>query len=260
VEEYSDAFDVISFSGLQNLFESIGLSSEFLDEKRHTLTPGLDKPRKQRLGLKQPQTPQYDLPEAADNFIQRNIDQGQCLNPWSTLFVTENGDLSLCFLSEPIGNLYSTSLLEIWNSPAAVTKRSKMLAGNFTQSGCSSLWCRWRDSDGAHMKQNEDWHRLLMNFNLLVAKLLHQKTSYTEPVDTRLKAVRRMLKSKDNRINELESNLLQLWDDNAHLHKEGQSHIHYLEVKIANLEANQSWFQRMRERRVKKRLAKKMGL
>lgn len=256
VKKYTEEFDVISFSGLQNLFESIGLSSEFLDEKRNTLIPGLDKPRRQRPGLIQPQTPQYDLPELAANIIQRNMDHGQCLNPWSTLFVTENGDLSLCFLSEPVGNLYSTSLLEIWNSPAAVLKRRRMLAGNFTQSGCSSLWCSWRDSDGAHMKPHEDWHKLLMNFNLLVARLLNQKTVYDEPVDTRLKAVRRMVKVKDNRINDLESNLLQLWEDNAQLHKEGQAHIHYLEVKVANLEAHQSWFQRMRERRVKKRSGK----
>jgi len=252
VKKYSDVFDVISFSGLQSLFESIGLSSDFLDEKRHTLTPGLDKYRRQRSGLKQPQIPQYELSGEADNLVQQHIDRGQCINPWSTLFVTENGDLSLCFLSEPVGNLYSTPLVKVWNSTAAVAKRSDMLAGNFTQSGCSSLWCNWRDSDGAQIIEQKDWHKSLMNFNVLVAKLLHHKTVFAEPVDTKIKAIRRLIKSKDRRIDELESNLMQLWEDNAEIHKKGQEHIHYLEVKISNLEAEHSWFHRVRERWVKK--------
>jgi len=251
VEKYSDEFDVISFSGLQSLFESIGLSADFLDEKGHTLIPGLDKRRKQRAGLKQPRVPQYELHGIADSLIQQQTDKGQCPNPWSTLFVTENGDISLCFLSEPVGNLYRTPIVEIWNSTAAVAKRSKMLTGQFTQSGCSSLWCNWRDSNVAHTMQQDEWHNSLKVFNRLVRQLLYPKTVVFEPVDTKLKAVRRLIKSKDHRINELESNLLKLWEDNAGIHKEGQEHIHYLEVKISNLEANQSWFQRAREQHVK---------
>jgi hypothetical protein len=41
------------------------------------------------------------------------------------MFVVENGDVHLCFLSEPIGNLYEMPLASIWNCQRALAKRSK---------------------------------------------------------------------------------------------------------------------------------------
>jgi len=73
-----------------------------------------------------------------------------CPNPWTTLFVAENGGVHLCFLAEPVGNLYEAPLVEIWNSPKAVAKRLRMIQGNYMASGCSSNWCSWREGKAAN--------------------------------------------------------------------------------------------------------------
>lgn len=109
----------IRTSGLTTLFEQHGLDTEFVAEGEHGLYP--------------------DAESAATG------GQELCPNPWTTLFVVENGDVHLCFLSEPVGNLYEEPLVAIWNSPRAVAKRLRMAAGRYRDSGCSPQWCGWRE-------------------------------------------------------------------------------------------------------------------
>jgi len=116
---FRESFRMIRVSGLQTLFESHGLSSAFLEEDRKSLYPDSD-------GLSEGA---FDL----------------CPNPWTTLFLTENGDARVCFLSEPIGNVYSEPLSALWNSPKAVAQRSAMIAGRYLASGCSAQYCGWRE-------------------------------------------------------------------------------------------------------------------
>ena len=84
-------FHMIRTSGLTSLFEQHGLDSEFLEERTEGLYPD-----------------STDLPPSGGISL--------CPNPWTTLFVVENGNVHLCFLSEPIGNLYEAPLAAIWNS------------------------------------------------------------------------------------------------------------------------------------------------
>jgi MoaA/NifB/PqqE/SkfB family radical SAM enzyme len=114
-------FRGIRVSGLTTLFAAHGLDSSFLREEADGFYPESDDLR--------PETGGFEL----------------CPNPWTTLFVTEKGDVHLCFLSEPVGNLYERPLAEIWNSPQAVAKRSRMVSGRYLAAGCSEPSCSWRE-------------------------------------------------------------------------------------------------------------------
>lgn len=121
---YRKEFRALRVSGLRTLFENHGLSATFLEEGENGLYPASD-------GL------------SADGF-------DLCPNPWTTLFLAENGDAHLCFLSQPVGNLYAEPLAALWNSPAAMTKRSRMISGRYVASGCSRQYCGWRDGKPSH--------------------------------------------------------------------------------------------------------------
>jgi hypothetical protein len=116
---FEKSFRAVRVSGLQTLFETHGLSAAFLEEGEKSLYPDSD-----------------GLSEGAFEL---------CPNPWTTLFLVENGDAHLCFISQPIGNLYSESLSALWNSPNAISKRSDMIAGRYLASGCSRQYCGWRE-------------------------------------------------------------------------------------------------------------------
>jgi MoaA/NifB/PqqE/SkfB family radical SAM enzyme len=112
-------FRKVRVSGLKVLFEKHGYDTAFLCELENGLYPESE-------GLE-------------DTWSDRSFDL--CPNPWTTLFVSENGNVHLCFLSEPVGNLYEAPLVEIWNSPRAVAKRLRLSRGAYLASGCSPGWC-----------------------------------------------------------------------------------------------------------------------
>ncbi|MFB3776969.1 MAG: radical SAM protein [Bryobacteraceae bacterium] len=117
------SFRMIRVSGLQTLFEAHGLSAAFMEENGKGLYPDSD-----------------GLGEGVFEL---------CPNPWTTLFVTESGDAHLCFLAQPIGNVHREPLMALWNSPAAIAKRSDIIAGRYLASGCSSQYCGWREGTAA---------------------------------------------------------------------------------------------------------------
>jgi len=116
---FRSRFRMMRMSGLRTLFEAHGLDGDFLCEGEQNLYPDSD-----------------DLAAAGFDL---------CPNPWTTLFLVENGDAHLCFLSQPIGNLYCDSLSHLWNSPRAIAKRCDMIAGRYLASGCSRQYCGWRE-------------------------------------------------------------------------------------------------------------------
>ncbi|MGJ5814640.1 radical SAM protein [Paludibaculum fermentans] len=120
---HRQVFRTLRVTGLQSLFESHGLETAFLEEGRLGLYPDSD-----------------GLSEGAFEL---------CPNPWTTLFIAENGDAHVCFIAKPIGNLYAASLSTLWNSPAAMAKRSDMIAGRYLVSGCSAQFCGWREGHAA---------------------------------------------------------------------------------------------------------------
>jgi MoaA/NifB/PqqE/SkfB family radical SAM enzyme len=125
---YRQVFRTLRVTGLQTLFEQHGLDPAFLEEGRLGLYPDSD-------GLSQGA---FEL----------------CPNPWTTLFIAENGDAHVCFIAKPIGNLYASSLSALWNSPAAMSKRSDMIAGRYLHSGCSAQFCGWREGQGVERQED----------------------------------------------------------------------------------------------------------
>lgn len=220
------------WSGFRDLFSAHGMDAAFLGEEDSTLTP--DRPGRVTEAGDIPM-PEFVAPEVP-LLPKGAADTRTCSNPWYTMFVTENGDVSICFLSEPVGNLYQTPLVEIWNSPAAVAKRSRMLAGRVTGSGCSELWCKWRDGQTPDAVDPAAWHELLDLFTALVHRLERAKTS--EPgveIAPKLRNIRRLVDTQAARIAELEANLSLLWNDNGALHAGGRAHIDSLEEQVREL-------------------------
>lgn len=235
LRNYREKFDSISFCGIKNLFDKIGLPSDFLNEESSSLYPVQAKTQVSHNSIARPATPHYELSTPPSCF-NKGVADKQCPNPWTTLFITENGDVSLCFLSDPVGNLYETPLVEIWNCPAAIAKRSRMLTGKYTKSGCSKLWCEWRDGKVASTVEGENWHDLLEYFRLLTSQLKLDNSDENPELDKSMGAVRRLLLNRNRRIKELEANLKLLWHDNGNLHNFGQDYIYTLEQRIQNME------------------------
>ena len=146
------------------------------------------------------------------------------------MFVAENGDVLICFLAEPVGNLYESPLVKIWNSPRAIAKRSEMIQGRYLSSGCSALWCDWREGKTCATPTSESRRELLDVFKQMRDKVAAPESESTPPeLSERLGAVRRLLQNRERRILELEASLADLWEKNRLLHDAGQSHIDNLE-------------------------------
>jgi MoaA/NifB/PqqE/SkfB family radical SAM enzyme len=240
----------ISWSGLHSLFKQQGLDPSFLDEENSSLYP--DQPSKP---LGKPPREAERLPPTAENaavsgrrrnrcepaesiFIPalREVaweTEGKiklCPNPWSMMFVAENGDVLICFLAEPVGNLYESPLLKIWNGPRAIAKRSEMIQGRYLSSGCSKLWCDWRDGKACATPTSESRKELLHVFKQMRDNVAVPELEPAPPeLPARLGAVRRLLENKERRILELEASLADLWEKNGLLHDTGQSHVDHLE-------------------------------
>ncbi len=202
-------FRMIRFSGMTALFERHGLDAGFLEESACGLYPDSDqlKPNDGSAG--------FEL----------------CPNPWTTLFITENGDVRICFLSEVIGNLYETPLAALWNCPQALTMRRRMMQGRYADSGCSVSHCGWREGKASTGSG-------VSGFD---AELRQLTGSRREPVchngmgsETEgIGAVRRLLSSANGRIAELESiSAAGVHEECNRLLDAGQRHIDHLEIKI----------------------------
>jgi MoaA/NifB/PqqE/SkfB family radical SAM enzyme len=200
-------FRGILVSGLTTLFAAHGLDSSFLSEEAAGLYPESD-----------------DLRPEAGGFEL-------CPNPWTTLFVTEKGDVHLCFLSEPIGNLYERPLAEIWNSPQAVAKRSRMVAGRYLAAACSEPSCSWREGWTAPQPAGDRRKALLAEM-----KELGERAARMGPPEklelAGLDAVRRLMASHEHRSLEWEALFRHLCETNGALHQHGQAHIDHLEAEL----------------------------
>ena len=203
------AFRRIRTSGLTSLFASQNLDCSFLLEASEGLYPNSD-----------------DL----------SSESSLCPNPWTTLFVVENGDVHLCFLSEPTGNLYEMPLAAIWNSPRALAKRSDMIAGRYMASGCSAQWCSWREGTRA-AEPTPGIAALRDEMNHLAAR-----AAYLEPLvqigdaSPEIAAVRRKLADRDRQVRELQTMFAQLCRTNAEIHEKGQTYINALEARVAEFQ------------------------
>ena len=214
-------FHAIRTSGFTTLFSGIGLDTGFLMEESDGLYPDSHG----MLG---------ESPVAEDRV-------SLCPNPWTTLFVAENGDVHLCFLSEPIGNLYQTPLVSLWNSPAALAKRSRMIAGQYVASGCSPRWCSWRDGKKATLPASAEIENGMQAMKHLAGRaeaMLPLVTIDEKP--SGIAAVRRLLAARDRELREMYTIVEQICEANREIHENGRRHIAQLEIQEAELDARES--------------------
>ena len=155
-----------------------------------------------------------------------------CPNPWTTLFVVENGDVHLCFLSEAIGNLYAAPLASLWNSPRALAKRSQMIAGRYLASGCAPQYCSWREG-GRPANGLANTRELLLRIGQLKSQVMERKPEAPgDRLPFELGAVRRMVSSRDRRIAEIETLFQELCETNGQFHQSSQKRIDELEALL----------------------------
>ncbi len=218
---FRSSFRMIRVSGLQTLFETYGLSAAFLEEGEKSLYPDSD-----------------GLSEGAFEL---------CPNPWTTLFLVENGDAHLCFISQPIGNLYAEPLSALWNSPRAIAKRSDMIAGRYVASGCSRRYCGWREGKSSP-PQRTDMER--QEWSDLVRIQPNPPTEVEAPGNLAL--VRRVVAEERRKRNELEvykrhlesqleagqKHIDQGEEQTRQLLEAGQKHIDSVEAKAAKAVAD----------------------
>ncbi len=219
-------FRMIRLSGLQSLFEQQGCDCSMLQEGTQGLYPDSD-----------------DLLSEGENTASEPTFE-LCPNPWTTLFITEDGGAHLCFLAAPIGNIYETPIPQLWNSPRALEKRSHMIAGRYMASGCSEQWCSWREGKKGCEQKPEDARVLAEEMRVLTDRALGRES--VMPVSSPIASVRRQLTAKGRRVAELEAMFQELCQKNQMLHEKGQQQIDYLEAQLAAL---QNEFDNFRQRR-----------
>jgi len=221
LEQQRARFKSINVSGFHSLFESHGLETGFLDESRFSLYPD-------NVGS----TSAVESGQPEGNEIEL------CPNPWTLMYVTETGDVHVCFMAAPVGNLYETPLIRLWNAPRAVAARSDIINGRYEAAACSKHWCSWREGRRSRQPAAAGIRTLMVEFRSLTEHALQtplSATGWSEP-DPMLASVRRMLTERNQRIAELESNLVGLCEKNREILEAADKQNQKLAGRVAALE------------------------
>ncbi|MCP4692996.1 MAG: radical SAM protein [Desulfobacterales bacterium] len=158
-----------------------------------------------------------------------------CPNPWTLMFITESGDVQTCFLATPMGNLYETPLVRLWNSPRAISARSRMISGRYDEAECSGLWCSWREGKKPVALTDMNRGEMIHRFKEMVDRALVKPLHVDEPAEDHpsiLGAIRRMLTERGRRIAELEWNLVDLCEKNKRMLEEADRQCQVLEREL----------------------------
>jgi MoaA/NifB/PqqE/SkfB family radical SAM enzyme len=221
-------FRMIRTTGMTSIFEAHGLDARFLAEECQGLYPDSDDVVE---AAKASPAAEAAAPECEGPGV------ALCPNPWTTLFVAENGDVHLCFLSAPVGNLYEAPLVSIWNCQQAMAKRSAMLSGRYRAAGCDPVQCSWREGKKPALPASAEMSALRDETKQLTDRAMQAAPSVAagdEP--PAIAAVRRTAAFRERRIKELEAMFIQLCESNAAVHDRGQEHINRLERRVKELE------------------------
>ncbi len=215
------SFRSINVSGFHSLFESHGLETGFLDEGRFSIYP--DNAGK---------VSTHDARQPPGNEIEL------CPNPWTLMYVTETGDVHVCFMATPVGNLYETPLIRLWNAPRAVAARADIINGRYEAAACSKLWCSWREGKKSRPPAAAEIRALMDEFKGLTEAALKNPLPATESIepDRMLVSVRRMLTERNQRIAELESNFVGLCEKNREMLEMADKQNQHLAGRVAALE------------------------
>jgi MoaA/NifB/PqqE/SkfB family radical SAM enzyme len=222
-------FAAINTSGLTSLFRDHGLSGAFLREDEFSLYPDIQKHDPEVLPRPAEKTDSVPT-ERPETLASARV----CPNPWTTIFVAENGDVSLCHVAEPLGNLYEESLARMWNCGTALAMRSEIQSGRYASAGCSPQYCSWREGEHGRHPVGKELATLREDFNeisALCGNNEHPDKAEQEP-SSRIAAVRRMMTRRRQRIAELEAKLVSLSSANAATLESAQRYIDHLEHEI----------------------------
>lgn len=219
LEQGRKQFKNISVSGFHSLFERHGLEAGFLDEGRFSIYPDSDPGASGDENAGDSGQCSQASGEARETGQSSPTGLGAiplCPNPWTLMYITETGDVHICSMCVPVGNLYETPLIRLWNSPKAVAARSDMISGHYRAAGCSEYFCGWREGKRVHPPAQFRAREAIDQFKLRTQQALKAPEPLIEPSDSslRLASIRRMLTQRTQRIAELESNLAELRETN----------------------------------------------
>jgi len=230
----------INVCGFHSLFERHNLETDFLDEGRFSLYPD-------NTGMDADQVSSES--QEAETVIGNDPETGKasratasqvhlCPNPWTLLYVTETGDVHICFMERSIGNLYETPLMRLWNSPAAIAARADIINGHYEAAGCSKLWCSWREGKRNDQPSRVAVRELTEEFRRSSQQALGTPMPPPELTDSgrALTSVRRMLTERSQRIAELEWNLVSLCEKNRVMLETADKQNQLLAARINQLE------------------------
>lgn len=119
----------------RNIFRDRARTMEYLEYRKEADA------RARELGIRVQDrtrnTIMYAMPDLKDRLeLSGNEIMGKwpgcCDAPWTELYIWRNGDARICCTSSTIlGNINDSSVRELWNSPAAVDVRKRILKGNY---------------------------------------------------------------------------------------------------------------------------------
>lgn len=230
----------INVCGFQSLFELHNLETDFLEEGRFSLYPDNTGNNSEQASHDSRGTENAtgNATETAETSRGTTSEIRLCPNPWTLMYVTETGQVHICFMGKSIGNLYETPLIRLWNSPAAIAARADIINGRYEAAGCSKLWCSWREGKRDNRPAHVAAHELIEEFR----RLSQQALGTLEPVPeltlsgSGLASVRRMLTERNHRIAELEWNLVNLCEKNRTMLETADKQNQLLSARISELE------------------------
>lgn len=236
---------LIAFSGLTTLFQRHGLDTSVIDEEHFGIQPlqgvSVTSDTADGIAIAIEEAPAPGPDDAIDTEIVLPVEAAPCnqtcANPWTMMFIVENGDVHICFDGRPVGNLYEQPLISIWNGPKALETRSEMLAGDYIGAGCSELYCGWRQGRQWRPPVQHDARAYLDIVGKMFKRAASQSPDHTTEVPHKLGAVRRMLTARNQRIAELESDLGHLCGKFTEVQDVARSHIDHLEGRVAQQES-----------------------
>jgi hypothetical protein len=236
IVESRKKFRRISISGLHSLFEAHNLDTDFLDEDQFSIYPGSDEANRELNNRDACEIDKLPVHETVAPPIRNDI--RLCPNPWTLMFVTENGNVHLCFGLPPIGNIYETPLIRLWNSPKVIAAHSEIINGNYESAGCSKHWCSWREGKKSNIPDRVAIQSLISEFRKLTQQAI--RTPKPPPEDpgnsSAPGSVRRMLTVRNQRIAELEERFVGLCQKNQEMLDSADKQNQLLAARIADLE------------------------
>jgi MoaA/NifB/PqqE/SkfB family radical SAM enzyme len=239
IEGRRGQFRSINVCGFQSLFESHNLETGFLDEGRFSFYPDNEAGN---LDF----TAGTGCNAAAIEDVREKRESGQttpddfrlCPNPWTLMYVTETGAVHICFMATPVGNLYETPLISLWNSPKALAARSAMINGCYGAAGCSKLWCSWREGKTRDQPAQVAILDLIREFKRLSQNAVRAPAPDSELIGSGgiPTAIRRILTERAQRIAELEWNLVTLCEKNQDMLETADKQNQSLAQRVRELE------------------------